>query len=74
MPRSRSVVESTSALGPASVSTVSLRAGIESMRIRQLMGRRAMHPGYARVRPIRKPSMSANALAWTDVRGGVGAG
>src|SRR5690348_13603378 len=67
MPRSRSVVERTSALGPASVRTVSLRAGIASMRILQLMGRRAMDPTYARDPSIRKPNLSAKAGVSTDV-------
>src|SRR5688572_22572279 len=40
MPRSRIVVESTSAFGPASVRMVSLRTGIPSSRIRQAIGRR----------------------------------
>src|SRR3954468_14481914 len=67
MPRSRSVVERTSALGPASVRTVSLRAGIASTRILQLIGRRAMCPAYVRVWAIRNPGVSIRAPLSTYV-------
>src|SRR5436190_11214852 len=67
MPRSRIVVERTSAFGPASVRMVSLRAGIASMRRRQLMGRRAMPPGYARVRSLRKWERERETSCSTDV-------
>src|SRR2546423_14408471 len=67
MPRSRIVVERTSALGPASVRIVSLRAGIESMRRRQLIGRRAMDSGYARARAFRKSEREPKRRGSTDV-------
>src|SRR5437660_11877529 len=55
MPRSRSVVERTSAFGPASVRIVSLRAGMPSTRMRQSMERRAMARRYPSEGPSERP-------------------
>src|SRR5881275_149450 len=55
MPRSRSVVERTSAFGPASVRIVSLRAGMPSTRMRQSMERRAMARRYPPEGPSERP-------------------
>src|SRR3954469_10086178 len=58
MPRSRSVVDSTSAFGPASVRMVSLRAGMPSTRMRQSMVRRAMSRRYPSWDRLRQQSRS----------------